>query len=97
MVADPRYKFVNFESRLNETGYNLMRGGQMDAALFVFQLNTELFPKSANAWDSLAEVNWKSGKREEAIRFYKKAIELDPNGSVGDNARAMLKEVEAGK
>lgn len=97
MVADPRYKFVNFESQLNETGYNLMRGGQMDAALFVFQLNTELFPKSANAWDSLAEVNWKSGKREEAIRFYKKAIELDPNGSVGDNARAMLKEVEAGK
>lgn len=97
MVANPLYKFVNFENQLNSTGYSLLQGGQIDAAFFVFQLNTELFPKSANVWDSFAEVNWKSGKKEDAIRFYKKAIELDPDGGVGENARAMLKQVEEGK
>lgn len=91
MIADPRYKFINFESDINSKGYNLMQGGQMEAAYFVFQLNTELFPNSANVWDSFAEVNWKSGKKDEAIQFYKKAIELDPNGEVGENARTMLK------
>ncbi|HMQ47657.1 MAG TPA: hypothetical protein PKA00_09585 [Saprospiraceae bacterium] len=97
MIVDPRYKFINFESEINSKGYNLMQGGQMEAAYFVFQLNTELFPMSANVWDSFAEVNWKSGNKDKAIQFYKKAISLDPHGGVGDNARAMLKEVEAGK
>ena len=97
MIADPRYKFTNFEGQLNDAGYNLMRSGQMDAAFSVFQLNTELFPGSANAWDSFGEVNWKIGKKEEAIRLYNKAITLDPDGSVGDNARNMLKQIQGSK
>lgn len=93
MVADPRYKFYNFESEINETGYHLLNGGQTDAAFFVFQLNTELFPESANVWDSFGEVNWKAGKKDDAIKFYKKAIALDPHGSIGANASIMLKKI----
>jgi len=33
-----------------------MTSNQMESALFVFQLNTRIYPKSANTWDSLAEV-----------------------------------------
>lgn len=96
LVNDPRYKFVNFEEQFNQIGYNLLRREQLEPAFFVLQLNTQLFPKSANVYDSFAEVNWKMGKKEEAIKFYKKAIELDPIG-VGANAKAMLKQVEAEK
>jgi len=59
----------------------------------VLGLNTRLFPKSANAWDSYAEAHWKTGKKDKATALYKKAIELDPDGETGKNAREKLKQV----
>jgi tetratricopeptide (TPR) repeat protein len=97
MVADPKYRYYNFETKFNDAGYNMLNGNQTDAALFVFQLNTKLFPKSANAWDSFAEANWKAKKIDKAIEYYNKAIELDPHGVTGDNSRNMLKKIQAEK
>ncbi|HUR67262.1 MAG TPA: tetratricopeptide repeat protein [Chitinophagaceae bacterium] len=97
MVADPKYRYLNFESKINDAGYNMLNSKQTEAALMVFGLNTKLFPRSANAWDSYAEANWKAGKTDKAIEYYNKAIELDPGGATGDNARNMLKEIKATK
>ncbi|MCO6491943.1 MAG: tetratricopeptide repeat protein [Phaeodactylibacter sp.] len=97
MVNDPAYRFFDFEEEFNNAGYRLMGSGQLQPALYVFQLNTQLFPESANAWDSLAEANWKAGNTDKAIEYYNKAIKMDPEGSVGDNARAMLEKVKEGK
>ena len=47
------------------------------------------------ACDSLAEVHWKTGKLEKAIELYNAAIELDPDGPIGDNACEMLKKIRA--
>lgn len=97
MVTDPRYRYYNFEERFNGAGYDLLAKNQAESALFVFQLNTKLYPESANAWDSLAEAHWKAGKTDKAIEYYNKAIALDPNGGVGSHARDMLKQIEGGK
>lgn len=97
MVADPKYRYVNFEQKINQAGYDLMNSKQMDAALYVFELNTKLYPKSANTWDSYAEANWKANKTEKAIEYYNKAIALDPNGVTGDNSRRMLGEIKKTK
>jgi tetratricopeptide (TPR) repeat protein len=97
MVDDSKYRYYNFETKFNDAGYNMLNGNQTDAALFVFQLNTKLFPKSANAWDSFAEANWKAKKIDKAIEYYNKAIELDPHGVTGDNSRNMLKKIQAEK
>jgi tetratricopeptide (TPR) repeat protein len=97
MVADPKYRYINFEDKINTAGYNMLNGKQMEAATFVFQLNTKLFPNSANAWDSFAEANWKAKKTDKAIEYYNKAIELDPHGVTGENARKMLKQLQAEK
>ena len=97
MVKDPKYRYMNFETKINDAGYNLLNQKQTEGALFIFQLNTKLFPKSANAWDSYAEANWKAGKKEKAIEYYNKAIELDPRGVTGENARNMLKQIQADK
>lgn len=97
MATDPKYQYVNFEQKFNQAGYDLMNSKQMESALFVFQLNTKLYPKSANTWDSLAEGYWKSGKTDKAIEYYNKAIELDPHGVTGDNARNMLKQIKSQK
>ena len=93
MVADPRYKFVDFESKINRSGYDLINNNQLESALYVFELNTKLFPASANVWDSLAEAYWKSKNKEKAIEYYNKAIALDPDGVTGANAREMLKRI----
>jgi len=97
MAADPKYRYVNFEQKINQSGYDLMNSKQLESALFVFQLNTKLYPKSANAWDSLAEAFWKSNNTDKAIEYYNKAIELDPHGATGDNARNMLKQIKSQK
>lgn len=94
LVRDPAYQFFDFEGELNRAGYNLLGSGDAKTAVFVFEFVTGLFPDSANAWDSLAEGYWRSGDKEKAVEYYNKAISLDPNGSVGDNAREMLKKIE---
>ncbi|MCB1124289.1 MAG: tetratricopeptide repeat protein, partial [Verrucomicrobiae bacterium] len=92
-VRDPSYRFFKFEDQFNRIGYRLLENGQKEPAIFVFQMNTELFPQSANAWDSLGEAYLKAGQKEKAVEYYNKAIKLDPEGSVGQNARMMLKKM----
>ena len=96
MVQDPAYKFFDFEAEFNKAGYQMLGSGQFEGALYVFEMNTKLFPESANAWDSLAEGYWKSGDLVKAKEYYNKAIGLDPKGPTGDNARRMLSEMEGG-
>jgi len=93
LVNDPSYQFVDFESDFNNAGYRLLGQQQFDGAIFVLEMNTKLFPKSANAWDSLAEAHLKSKNLEKAIEYYNKAIALDPSGPTGDNARNMLRQM----
>jgi len=96
MVKDPAYRFFQFEQEFNKAGYNMLGSGQTEGALYVFQMNSKLFPESANTWDSLAEAFWKAGNLEKAKEYYNKAIGLDPKGATGDNARRMLREIEMG-
>lgn len=96
LVKDPAYKFFNFEAEFNKAGYQMLGSGQFEGALYVFEMNTKLFPESANAWDSLAEGYWKSGDLVKAKEYYNKAINLNPKGATGDNARRMLIEMEKG-
>ena len=94
MVNDPAYKFFEFEKEFNKAGYNMLGSARTEGAIYVFELNSKLFPESANVWDSLAEGHWKAGNIEKAKEYYNKAIQLDPKGSTGNNARAMLKKIE---
>lgn len=93
MVNDPNYNFFDFEGQFNQVGYNLMGRKMMEPAMYIFQMNAEFFPESANAWDSLGEIHWNMKQKEKAIEFYEKAVSLDPNGETGANAKKMLKEI----
>ncbi len=78
------------EREFNELGYRLLGAGDSEAAIEIFQLNVELFPESANVYDSLAEAYMKSGQTDQAVRYYEKSLELDPDNQ---NARNMLKKL----
>lgn len=70
------------ERSLNNLGYELLASAapeDLEAAIAVLQLNAGQYPKSGNAWDSLAEAYAKAGKREIAAIYYRKSLENDPD------------------
>ena len=66
------------EGYLNDEGIGLAELGQFDAALKVLLLNTVLYPSSANTWDSVGYAFAKKGDKDEARKYYRKALEIDP-------------------
>lgn len=76
---DPSNEFVSVEAELNAVGYRLMATQRIAQALEIFKLNTELYPDSANVFDSYGEALVNAGKREEAIKAYEKALQIAPN------------------
>jgi tetratricopeptide (TPR) repeat protein len=78
------------EDELNRLGYGLLKAKKIDEAIEIFRLNTEMFPRSGNAFDSLGEAYMIKGDRERAIENYKRSLELDPRNA---NAVAMLKKL----
>ena len=85
---DTSYKLS--EDEMNALGYELLEQKDVKAAISIFMLNTEKFPKSGNAWDSLGEAFLKAGNKKEAIKNYKKSLELDPKNT---GAREILKKL----
>ena len=79
------------ENSLNLFGYDLLQDGETADAIKIFQTNADLFPESANVWDSLAEAYLKSGDKKLAKQYYEKAVALDPRNR---HAREMLKQLQ---
>jgi CubicO group peptidase (beta-lactamase class C family) len=63
------------EERLNALGYAFLTRDEHKAAIGIFLLNTQLYPDSANTYDSLAEAHMKQGDRKQAIALYRKALD----------------------
>jgi predicted alpha/beta superfamily hydrolase len=87
------------ENLLNQFGYGLMGRKKLDEALSVFQHNVELYPDSANVYDSLGEGYENAGKLDVAIQNIEKAIAVgsearDPSL---DQYKEHLKRVQAAK
>jgi len=79
---------------LNFFGYQFLEAGKSDIAVGLFKINIGLFPKVANTWDSAAEACMKAGDTKSALKYYRMALNLDP-----DNPRAQkaVSELENGK
>jgi CubicO group peptidase (beta-lactamase class C family) len=64
--------------QLNRLGYQLLGMERVTDAIKIFKLNIEVYPKNANCHDSLGEAYMTDGDKENAIKYYEKALELDP-------------------
>lgn len=84
-------EFKPSQDLINTIAYYHFRNNKLDIAFAFFKLNTELYPKAFDVYDSIAECYRKMGKKELAIQNYKKSIELNPNNQ---NAVEMLKEIK---
>lgn len=90
-VSDPKgYDFS--ENELIGLGYQLIAMKKYSDAVAVFKLSTEMYPKSYNTWDSLAEAYMDNGSKNLAIENYRKSLELYPQNT---NATEKLKTLAA--
>jgi CubicO group peptidase (beta-lactamase class C family) len=87
------YNFQPVE--LNRLGYDLLyRKKMVKEAIEIFKLNIEVYPEYANGYDSLAEGYMVNGDKELAIKYYEKALEMDPKNT---NAVEKLSELKKKK
>lgn len=91
------YQVLVPENLLNGMGYQLMGDKKFDEAIAVFQRNVELYPASANVYDSLGEGYENAGKFDLAMQNVQKAINLavKTNDSNLDSFQDHLKRVTA--
>ncbi|HKP35294.1 MAG TPA: serine hydrolase, partial [Pyrinomonadaceae bacterium] len=72
LKARPVTSEYNFaEAELNALGYRLLQANKLAEAVEILKLNVEIYPQSANAYDSLAEAYMRYGNKELAIVNYK--------------------------
>ena len=100
-AANPKDPALD-ETRLNERGYDFLRKKDYAKAIALFRLNTELYPASANTYDSLGEALEGSGDKAGAVAMYRKCVETASrpgaeaaprNASARAHAEARLKEL----
>jgi FKBP-type peptidyl-prolyl cis-trans isomerase len=79
------------ERQINGVGYRLLEHGDKEGAIKVLRLNEEIFPASANVYDSLGDAYASSGNKELAVENYEKALSLDPKMESSIKALRLLK------
>jgi len=88
LKAGPTASEYDFrEAELNRVGYQLLQMKKIAEAIEIFKLNVEMYPQSANTYDSLGEAYMTHNDKELSIANYKKSLELDPNNP---NAKSRL-------
>jgi len=70
------------EQQLNLFGYKLLNENKNKEALAILELNLNLFPTSVNANDSYADALLKSDQKEEALKYFRKILELIPESDL---------------
>ncbi len=86
------------EITLNALGYELLRRDLQPEAIRILSYAVRRFPGSFNALDSLAEGYMISGDNENAVKYYRLAVERNPGDTdyakrVLANSKAKLKEL----
>ena len=84
-------EWVHGSKELNTLGYVYLRAGETDKALYIFDINTKLFPYSSNVFDSLGEAYFITKNYEASITAYEKVLAFNPKDK---NALEMLETIK---
>jgi imidazolonepropionase-like amidohydrolase len=88
-AADPKSGLAG-EETINQLGYDLLAAKKSELAVAVFRLNTELYPKSGNTFDSLGETLLGLGDKDAARKAYARALEVQPDYPNAKAAKELL-------
>ena len=85
-----KYDVSGASSFLNDLGYHLLLKGRRKDAIAILAYAVEQFPTESNTFDTYGEALMKDGQKEEAIKAYKRSVELNPKN---ENGKKMLEEL----
>ncbi len=88
--ASPDFFFS--EAEFNAYGYALLQQEEIDEAIRMFEINTELYPESWNVYDSLGEALLRAGRTDDAAAMYERSLELNPDSVSGKEALKNIRE-----
>ena len=80
------------EYPMNLLGYTMLQAGDTQDAVELFRLNTEAYPASANAQDSLSDGYLAAGKKDLALAAEQKCLELLPADKNDAQFKAQLEQ-----
>ena len=83
--------FTEGSGELNSYGYALIRAEELEKALYVFNLNTKIYPYKPGVYDSLGEAYYETKNYTEALKNYYKVLSIKPDDK---NAKEMISEIE---
>ncbi len=78
------------ELPVNLLGYDQLQAGDKEDAIALFKLNTEAYPASANAQDSLSDGYLAAGQNDLALAAEQKCMELLPSDPSNADFKAAL-------
>lgn len=82
------------ERILHDLGYNYIQKNEFEKAVEIFKINTVLYPKVADTFDSLGEAYLLLKDTTNAIKNYKKAISINPEN---ESSLRVLKKINLKK
>ena len=80
------------EYPMNLWGYAKLQAGDKQGAIELFKLNTEAYPASANAQDSLSDGYLATGQNDLALAAEQRCMELLPADTSGAEFKAQLEQ-----
>ncbi|WP_160114682.1 amidohydrolase family protein [Aquimarina sp. AU474] len=90
-IVNSNFKKIYYEDAIKRIAYELARKGMIEKSIKVFELNTEKFPNSSEAFENLARIYELTKEKELAIKNCKKSLELNPKNN---SAQEMLLRLE---
>ncbi len=77
-IAKKIQYFDKNDRELNTYGYILMNQGEIDKAIAVLTINSMLYSKTPNVYDSLGEAYEQKGDLDQALLMYQKVLSITP-------------------
>jgi len=74
------------EGPFNFLGYQYLQRNQVDDAITIFRMNSEVYPHSCNVWDSYADGLTARGDTTAVKEIMKKALEVMPADTITNEA-----------
>lgn len=86
------YKNSAPEALINYFAYEALGKNQYDKAQALFELNIEWYPKSSNVYDSYADYFLAKKDIANAVKYYKKALQINDNPETQRKLDALIKK-----
>ena len=83
---------VSIKRKKMALGKGLGATNHKEKALYVFDLNTKIFPYKYNVYDSLGEAYLETGNHNDALKNYYKVLSLKPDD---ENALEMVEKIKS--